>query len=65
RIVKQFLAQRSGKVAAASRHAPERATRKPAFKLLGSRPRSPGEGEIDHNPRARSARLRAAERLAA
>ena len=65
RIVKRFLAERSGKTAAASRHAPERASRKPTFRLLGSRVREPSESEIDRNPRARSARFRAAERLAA
>lgn len=61
RIVKQFLAQRSGRVATGSRHAPENpAPRAPTFQLLASR--TPGAEEIARNPRSRSARLRAAER---
>ena len=63
RIVKQFLAQRSGAAASGSRHAPERAHRSPAtFRILSARPRMPSPGEVSRNPRARSARLRAAER---
>jgi len=61
RIVKHFLAARSGRVPAGSRHAPDRrATHAPTFTLLPSR--TPRAGEIARNPRARSARLRAAER---
>ena len=64
RIVKQFLAARSGRLPAGSRHAPDRrATRAPTFMLLPSR--TPRPGEIARNPRARSARLRAAERTSA
>ena len=64
RIVKQFLATRSGRVSAASRHAPEqRASQAPTFTLLPSR--TPRAAEIARNPRARSARLRAAERTSA
>ncbi len=63
RIVKRFLAERSGAVASASRHLPERRRARPAtFRLLFTRPRMPGQNEISRNPRARSARLRAAER---
>lgn len=64
RIVKQFLAARSGRVASGSRHAPERRpVQAPTFTLLASR--TPRAAEIIRNPRARSARLRAAERTSA
>ena len=64
RIVKQFLAARSGRSSTGSRHAPERrATHAPTFTLLPSR--TPRASEIARNPRARSARLRAAERTSA
>lgn len=64
RIVKRFLQQRSGK-AAGSRHAPEMQTDAPTFSLQTRRPVEPDEDEIAANPRARSARLRAAVRTAA
>jgi len=63
RIVKQFLAIRSGRVSTASRHAPERRAHPLTFTLLPSR--TPRPAEIVRNPRARSARLRAAERTSA
>jgi len=64
RIVKRFLATRSGRLPAGSRHAPERrTTQAPTFTLLASR--TPRATEIARNPRARSARLRAAERTSA
>jgi 16S rRNA (cytosine1402-N4)-methyltransferase len=64
RIVKRFLAERS-RIPAASRHAPAAPSARPqTFHLLWSRPRMPSEAEIARNPRARSARLRAAERTA-
>ena len=66
RIVKQFLTARGTSVARGSRHAPEaERTTKAQFRILTPRPRMPGAAEIERNPRARSARLRAAERLAA
>lgn len=64
RIVKRFLQERSG-TASGSRHAPEVAAPEPTFKLQTRRPVEPGESEIEANPRARSARLRAAVRTAA
>lgn len=65
RIVKRFLAERSGAVAKGSRHVPEhRSDRAPTFSLITGRAVKPGTVETLRNPRARSARLRAAERLA-
>jgi 16S rRNA (cytosine1402-N4)-methyltransferase len=66
RIVKRFLTARGGKTPHASRHAPPEARGPaPTFRLIASNPRLPAEDEIARNPRARSARLRAAERTAA
>jgi 16S rRNA (cytosine1402-N4)-methyltransferase len=64
RIVKRFLTEHSTSAPRASRHAPDA---RPAalYRLLASRPLTPGDDEIARNPRARSAKLRAAERLAA
>ncbi|MCP1831223.1 16S rRNA (cytosine1402-N4)-methyltransferase [Bradyrhizobium sp. USDA 4532] len=64
RIVKNFLSLR-GKVSAGSRHFPEMAQAAPSFQILTKRPVTPGEAELAANPRARSAKLRAAERTAA
>jgi 16S rRNA (cytosine1402-N4)-methyltransferase len=64
RIVKNFLTER-GKSGGGSRHLPEIAQVPPSFQILTKRPVTPGEAEIAANPRARSAKLRAAERTAA
>jgi 16S rRNA (cytosine1402-N4)-methyltransferase len=64
RIVKDFLNQR-GKAAGGSRHLPETAQAVPSFQILTKRPVTPGDAELSANPRARSAKLRAAERTAA
>jgi len=64
RIVKNFLAERS-KTGGGSRHLPEVAQTAPSFQLLTRRPVVAGEDEVAHNPRARSAKLRAAERTPA
>ncbi|MCC8971083.1 16S rRNA (cytosine(1402)-N(4))-methyltransferase RsmH [Bradyrhizobium brasilense] len=64
RIVKNFLSLR-GKVSAGSRHLPELAHAAPSFQILTRRPVTPDEAELAANPRARSAKLRAAERTAA
>ncbi len=65
RLVKQFLAARSGVRPRPSRHLPEPADgAAPArFRALMRHPIRPGPAELAANPRARSARLRAAERL--
>jgi len=66
RIVKQFLGSRSETRPRASRHAPDAGPRAHAqFRLLTNRPQTPSQVEIASNPRARSAKLRVAERLAA
>ncbi len=64
RIVKNFLIER-GKAAGGSRHHPEIAQAVPSFQILTKRPVTAGEAEVSANPRARSAKLRAAERTAA
>ena len=61
RIVKTFLAGRSD-TRAGSRHAPERKRAEPSFRVLTKRPVIADAGETARNPRARSAKLRAAER---
>jgi 16S rRNA (cytosine1402-N4)-methyltransferase len=64
RIVKNFLTERA-KAGGGSRHLPEIAQAAPSFGLLTKRPVTPGTEETSANPRARSAKLRAAERTAA
>jgi 16S rRNA (cytosine1402-N4)-methyltransferase len=61
RIVKSFLAGRS-ETRAGSRHAPELKRPAPTFRLLTKRPVTADAEEVARNPRARSAKLRAAER---
>jgi 16S rRNA (cytosine1402-N4)-methyltransferase len=66
RIVKQFLTRHSETRPRASRHAPDMGQApRAAFRLLTNRPQVPTADEIATNPRARSAKLRIAERLAA
>ena len=65
RAVKRFLGLRSGAGGQGSRHRPTAAKPAPSFELLFRGAQRPGSAEIERNPRARSARLRAAERTAA
>src|SRR5262249_22263541 len=62
RAVKRFLKARSG-AQRPSRHAPAAAAAPATFRLLHARALRPEAAELARNPRARSARLRAAERL--
>jgi 16S rRNA (cytosine1402-N4)-methyltransferase len=64
RIVKNFLVERA-KSGGGSRHLPVIAQATPSFQILTKRPVTPDEDEVAANPRARSAKLRAAERTEA
>lgn len=64
RIVKRFLQLRSAATGGGSRYAPEAEVAAPAFRLL-TRAVAPDAAEIAQNPRARSAKLRVAERTEA
>jgi 16S rRNA (cytosine1402-N4)-methyltransferase len=66
RIVKRFMAEAAGRAPGASRHDPTALTGRAApaaYRLVTPRPLRPGEAESSKNPRARSGRLRALERL--
>ena len=66
RIVKQFLASRSGRGRAASRRLPgEPAEAEPTFEVPRGQPIEPSEAEARSNPRSRSAKLRFGVRLSA
>ena len=70
RRVKTFLNQRAGELPRPSRHLPESAGNaikmpQPSFNLLSKRARKPTDTERGINPRARSAKLRAAVRTVA
>jgi 16S rRNA (cytosine1402-N4)-methyltransferase len=64
RIVKNFLVERA-RAGGGSRHLPELNQAAPSFVILTKRPVTAGGDEVTANPRARSAKLRAAERTAA
>lgn len=66
RIVKAFFAVRSGRTPGGSRHAPPvEQTQAPSFRMLFNNAQAPSEAETKANPRARSAKLRAAVRTEA
>ncbi|HQT87186.1 MAG TPA: 16S rRNA (cytosine(1402)-N(4))-methyltransferase RsmH [Acidiphilium sp.] len=67
RIAKQFMAHAAGRTAQPSRHEPvsDHGRGKAQFRLLTKGVMTPSEAETRANPRARSARLRAIERVAA
>ncbi len=67
RIVKRFFSKRSGKEPGQSRFLPQQSIKsaEPSFQIVNSRPLTPSKGELDLNPRSRSARLRAGVRTAA
>jgi 16S rRNA (cytosine1402-N4)-methyltransferase len=65
RIVKRFMIEAAGRAPAPSRHDPRGLMRRDAagYRLLTARALRPRAQEIDANPRSRSARLRALQRL--
>lgn len=62
RIVKRFLQIRAGQGGHANRYAPQAQEDAPRFSLTLRRAVAPDEDEMEANPRARSAKLRVAER---
>jgi 16S rRNA (cytosine1402-N4)-methyltransferase len=64
RLVKTFITSRA-QAPARSRHAPEAKAFAPSFKAIGRKPLIAGDDEVKLNPRARSAKLRLAERTEA
>jgi 16S rRNA (cytosine1402-N4)-methyltransferase len=65
RIVKRFMTEMSGRTPAPSRHDPRglTPTASARFRLVTPKALRPGAAEVAANPRSRSARLRAIERL--
>lgn len=65
RVVKRFLTARTGRAGRANRHMPERDEAVPSFREILHKARKASDAEVEANVRARSAKLRAAERTAA
>lgn len=65
RIVKQFIAERANATPAPSRHMPDAVRGVATFKSVTRKPITASEAEMTRNPRARSAKLRVAERTSA
>ncbi len=63
RRVKHFMRERAGRNPKGSRHLPELVETKPTLRLISSQGITPSEAEIAANPRARSSRLRIAEKI--
>ncbi len=65
RIVKRFMGEAAGRAPGLSRHDPRGLAKRPAagFRLVTTKALRPSAAEVAANPRARSARLRALERL--
>ncbi|NBB98615.1 MAG: 16S rRNA (cytosine(1402)-N(4))-methyltransferase RsmH [Alphaproteobacteria bacterium] len=62
RVVKRFLAQRAAQGGGGNRFAPEAPQVQPRFRLIEKKGIAADEAELRANPRARSARLRLAQR---
>ena len=67
RLVKRFMTEATGRSASPSRHDPRAmmGRPRPGFRMLTPKALRPTDAETHANPRARSARLRAMQRLAA
>jgi 16S rRNA (cytosine1402-N4)-methyltransferase len=63
RIVKQFMADKAGRTALPSRHAPALDRQVVRYHAVTRKPVVAGDSEIFRNPRARSAKLRAIAKL--
>ncbi|MDC7682537.1 16S rRNA (cytosine(1402)-N(4))-methyltransferase RsmH [Asticcacaulis sp. BYS171W] len=63
RMVKAFLTERAGRLPSGSRYAPQvQKGPEPTYKLISTKAIAPSDEELKTNPRARSAKLRAARR---
>jgi 16S rRNA (cytosine1402-N4)-methyltransferase len=62
RIVKKFIARAAGRGGGGNRHAPVASGVMPTFEVVSRKAVTAGDEELSRNPRARSAKLRAARR---